>query len=160
MCSSERWSETDKKLLNLKEQNIRPCEVKGFCTNNDCYISNNDTIVFFNTRRDNYDNFITSILNNSKEMYKDTPNLYLYSLVSLFSKYAIPSFIDNIKYDNNLSEILSRNNKDIYQIPYLNKNMKFLTMHIPFTSKQSLEKLFIITFFIDILIMIRRGYEI
>lgn len=128
MCSSERWSETDKKLLNLKEQNIRPCEVKGFCTNNDCYISNNDTIVFFNTRRDNYDNFITSILNNSKEMYKDTPNLYLYSLVSLFSKYAIPSFIDNIKYDNNLSEILSRNNKKALIVSD-DKNIKLVNFY-------------------------------
>lgn len=30
---------------------------------------------------------------------------------------------------NTKTFILSRNNKDIYQIPYLNKNMKFLTMH-------------------------------
>ena len=61
-------------------------------------------------------------------MYKDTPNLYLYSLVSLFSKYAIPSFIDNIKYDNNLSEILSRNNKKALIVSD-DKNIKLVNFY-------------------------------
>ena len=55
-CSAERWTETEKKLTSLKETKVRPCEVQGFCANNDCYLSNGDTIMFFNTRRTNYDN--------------------------------------------------------------------------------------------------------
>lgn len=111
MCSAERWSETDKKLLTLKESNIRPCDAKGFCANNDCFISNNDTILFFNTRGDNYDNFISAILDNAKDMFKDEIVLYMYSMVKLHSKYTIPFFIDKIEYNNSLANILSKHNK-------------------------------------------------
>ena len=110
-CSAERWTETDKKLIDLKTSNIRPCEVKGFCTTNDCFISNNDSIFFFNTRRENYDNIIGAINNSSKEVFKEEVNLHLYSLIKLYSNYNIPCFVDNINYENSLASILEKYNK-------------------------------------------------
>ena len=50
-CSCERWSETEKKLNSLKEEKVRPCDVPGFTTTNNCAIENGDTILFFNTKR-------------------------------------------------------------------------------------------------------------
>lgn len=111
MCSAERWTETDKKLITLKEENIRPCDVKGFCANNDCFISNNDTILFFNTRGDNYDNFISAILENAPDMFKEEIRLYMYSMVKLYSNYTIPFFIERIEYNNSLASILAKHNK-------------------------------------------------
>lgn len=111
MCSAERWTETDKKLLTLKQSNIRPCDAKGFCANNDCFISNNDTILFFNTRGDNYDNFIRGILENAPDMFKEHITLYMYSIVKLNSKYTIPFFIEKVEYNNSLSNILTKHNK-------------------------------------------------
>lgn len=110
-CSAERWTETDKKLIDLKTSNIRPCEVKGFCTTNNCYISNNDTIFFFNTKRENYDNIIGAINNSSIEAFTETPSLHLYSLIKLYSNFNIPSFVENVDYENSLSNVLSKNNK-------------------------------------------------
>ncbi len=109
--SVERWSEPEKKLTDLKLSNIRPCEVKGFCAINKCFIKNNDTIVFFNTKRDNYDNIIKSIFNNSTEVFKDEVKLHMYSLIKLYSAYNIPSFIENVSYENSLANILAKNNK-------------------------------------------------
>lgn len=111
MCSAERWSETEVKLNNLKAANIRPCEIKGFCTNNDCFISNNDTIMFFNTRGENYDNILESIYENSKEVFKIEPNLPIYSLIKLNTKYNISPFSENIEYDNSLANQLEKYNK-------------------------------------------------
>lgn len=111
MCSAERWSETEKKLNTLKNDNIRPCDVKGFCTNNDCFISNNDTIVFFNTRGDNYDNFVSAILENATTFFKETVTLYMYSVVKLDSKYTIPYLIDKVEYEYSLANILTKHNK-------------------------------------------------
>ena len=127
MCSAERWSETEKKLQLLKQANIRPCEVKGFCTNNDCFISNNDVILFFNTRRDNYDNILTSIYENSS-VFKEKANLHIYSLIKLYSKYDIVSFLDNVIYDNSLAKLLEKNGKKalIYSDP---KNMRLVNFY-------------------------------
>lgn len=110
-CSAERWTETDKKLLDLKTNNIRPCEVLGFCTTNDCFISNNDTIFFFNTKRENYDNVIGAIINNSNEVFNDETKLHLYSLIGLYSNFNIPCFKENIDYENSLASILAKNKK-------------------------------------------------
>jgi len=111
MCSAERWTETEKKLQNLKETNVRPCVVQGFCANNECYISNGDTIMFFNTRRNNYDNIIDGILQMAPEVYKTQPDLSIYSLIQLYTKFNIPSFIDNIEYEDSLANILKKHNK-------------------------------------------------
>ena len=110
-CSAERWTETDKKLIDLKTSNIRPCEVKGFCTTNNCYISNNDTVIFFNTKRENYDNIIGAINNSSVDVFKEEPSLHLYSLIKLYSNYNVPCFVENVNYENSLSNILAKNNK-------------------------------------------------
>ena len=110
-CSVERWSETGKKLMNLKESNIRPCEVTGFCSTNNCFISNNDTVVFFNTRRDNYDNIISYIMTSAPEVFKEDVNIHLYSLIKLYSKYNISAFCENVSYENSLSARLKKANK-------------------------------------------------
>lgn len=111
-CSAERWIRTEEKLQSLKEQNIIPCKAAGFCANNDCYIQNNDTILFFNTRREDYDKFITSIYGNAQEVIKNAPiNIPVYSLLKLYSQYNINSFAENINYENSLSNNLQKYNK-------------------------------------------------
>lgn len=111
-CSAERWIRTEGKLQSLKEQNIIPCKAAGFCANNDCYIQNNDTILFFNTRREDYDKFITSIYGNAQEVIKNAPiNIPVYSLLKLYSQYNINSFAENINYENSLSNNLQKYNK-------------------------------------------------
>ena len=111
-CSAERWIRTEEKLQSLKEQNIIPCKAAGFCANNDCYIQNNDTILFFNTRREDYDKFITSIYENAQEVIKNAPiNIPVYSLLKLYSQYNINSFAENINYENSLSNNLQKYNK-------------------------------------------------
>ena len=111
-CSAERWIRTEEKLQSLKEQNIIPCKAAGFCANNDCYIQNNDTILFFNTRREDYDKFITSIYGNAQEVIKNSPiNIPVYSLLKLYSQYNINSFAENINYENSLSNNLKKYNK-------------------------------------------------
>lgn len=111
-CSCERWSETDKKLLSLQEENVRPCDAHGFCATNDCKICNNDVIMFFNTNRNNYDNFLHAIYDNAEEVFK-TPqfNLATYSLVRLDSKYQIPCFDESIVYENSLASMMKKSNK-------------------------------------------------
>ena len=47
-CSCERWTETETKFKSLAQTAVRPCDVPGFCTNNDCAIGNGDTLFFFN----------------------------------------------------------------------------------------------------------------
>jgi len=80
-CSAERWIRTDEKLNNLKEANVIPCKAPGFCANNDCFIKNGDTILFFNTRRADYDKFIKVIYENAKEVLKtENVNISVYSL--------------------------------------------------------------------------------
>lgn len=111
-CSAERWSETDKKLMSLKESNVRPCEVPGFCALNTCNIVDGDTILFFNTNRTSYDKFINAIYANAPSVFKkDNFSLPIYSVVHLDTKYNIPSFSENIVYENSLANRLAKINK-------------------------------------------------
>lgn len=112
-CSAERWTETEVKLNSLKEQNIRPCEAQGFCTNNDCFISKTDTILFFNTKRENYDNILQAIYSNAEQVFKEPSQIKIYSLVKLYSNYNLPSFIENIVYENSLANIVNKYNKKV-----------------------------------------------
>lgn len=126
-CSAERWTDTDKKLLSLQEANIRPCKVPGFCATNQCFISNNDTVMFFNTRRENYDRFLDVISANAAEAFR-TPDfkLPIYSLISLNSKYDISAFANNVQYNNSLAITLGKAGKkamivtDEKHIPLIN----------------------------------------
>lgn len=112
-CSAERWTDTDKKLQSLQEANIRPSEVPGFCATNQCAISNNDTIMFFNTRREDYDKFINAILINAPEVFRtDSYSLPMFSLIKLNSKYDIVSFADNVVYNSSLSLLLEKSSKE------------------------------------------------
>ena len=111
-CSAERWSDTDKKLMSLQEANILPCNAPGFCATTSCTIANGDTILFFNTRRTNYDKFINVIYSNAKEVFKtEEYSLPIYSIIRLDSKYNIACFSENIVYDNSLSLILEKAQK-------------------------------------------------
>ena len=111
-CSCERWSETENKLLSLQQSNIRPCVAPGFCATNDCKIENNDTILFFNTRRTNYDKFINIIKNNSVEMLKtDQVNLPFYSMIRLDTQHSIPTISESIQYENTLADMLQKAGK-------------------------------------------------
>ena len=111
-CSAERWSDTDKKLLSLQEANILPCNAPGFCATTACTINNGDTILFFNTKRTNYDKFINVIYSNAKDVFKtEEYSLPIYSIIRLDSKYNIPYFAENIIYDNSLSLILEKAKK-------------------------------------------------
>lgn len=111
-CSCERWSETDQKLLSLQQNNVRPCVATGFCATNDCKIENNDTLLFFNTRRTTYDNFIKIIKENAESTLRiDQVNLPMYSMIKLDTEYEIPAFIENITYENSLANILRRASK-------------------------------------------------
>ena len=110
-CSCERWTETEKKLQNLQETNVIPCKVQGFCATNECFLSNGDTILFFNTRRNNYDNLIKGIYEIAPEVFKTTVDLPAFSLIQLYTQYNIPFFKDNIEYEYSLSTALAKHNK-------------------------------------------------
>lgn len=111
-CSAERWSETDKKLLSLKESNVRPCVVPGFCAINTCNIQNNDTILFFNTNRANYDKYINIIKSEAPEVFNtEDYSLPIYSMIRLDTKHDIPYFADSIVYESSLSNRLKKANK-------------------------------------------------
>ena len=126
-CSCERWSETEKKLNSLKEEKVRPCDVPGFTTTNNCTIENGDTILLFNTKRNNHDKLLHSIYQNAPAVFQsEQVQLPLFSVVKLDSSYPVISFIDNIQYDNSLASILQKANKKALviaeesQIRYLN----------------------------------------
>ena len=72
--------------------------------------------MFFNTRRENYDNLIASILENAKDVYKEEPSLYIFSLIQLYTKYNITYFSNNINYENSLANILAKVNKKVLLI--------------------------------------------
>ena len=111
-CSCERWSNTDQKLLSLKESNIRPCLAPNFCAVNSCNIEDGDTIMFFNTRKTSYDKFIHAIYDNARSAFnKEDFSLPLYSMIQLDTKYNVSSFASNIVYENSLSTILEKANK-------------------------------------------------
>lgn len=109
-CSCERWSETDKKLRILEADKIRPNDVVGFSSSNSCNLEDGDTIFFFNTRREKYDALITSIIEGEKSVFQKT-TISFYSFIRLNTVLGINSFIDNIDYENSLSNILLRNQK-------------------------------------------------
>ena len=148
-CSAERWSETDKKLNSLKESNIRPCVVPGFCALNTCNITNGDTILFFNTNRTDYDKFIQAIYSNAPTVFGDDPvSLPIYSMIQLDTKYNVPCFSPNIVYENSLSHQLEKIQKkcliltkeeNLQLVNFLangmnytnNSNIQFLKLDIP-----------------------------
>lgn len=109
--SCERWTETESKFKSLQANQVKPCDVPGFCTLNSCTIENGDALFFFNTRRTNYDSVIKAIYQNAGAALGDGFQLETFSLIKLFSKYNIPSFVDNVDYDGSLANILLRNNK-------------------------------------------------
>ena len=109
-CTCERWTETDKKLQILESEKVRPCDVKGFCATNKCSIMSGDSVLFFNTRRQDYDAFIDAIALNEKAIFNKL-TISFYSLLQLDSKYAIPYFVQNIEYEDSLSNMLLRNQK-------------------------------------------------
>ena len=107
--SCERWTETDKKFLDLMESKIRPCEAPGFSTTNGCNIENKDVLFFYNTRKSNYDKYITSIYTIAPRVFKnDSVRLDLYSLIRLDTKYKVMCFAENIVYENCLANTLNQ----------------------------------------------------
>lgn len=111
-CSCERWTNTEDKLLSLMSENVPPCKAPGFCATNSCNIENGDIIMFFNTRRDNFDDYINSIYHNAPEVFKTTEfNLPIFSLIKLHSKYQISYLCEKITYDHSFSNVLERNKK-------------------------------------------------
>ena len=111
-CSAERWSDTEKKLTSLRDENVRPCLMPGFCTTNSCTIQNGDVILFFNTKRTTYDKFIHIIEENREWAFKTNESkLPFYSMIQLDTKYQIPCFAPSIDYENSLSNLLEKSNK-------------------------------------------------
>ena len=110
--SVERWIDTKKKLEMLRDSNIRPCDVPGFCSINDYAIKDNDTVLFFNTTRANYDNILNVMFANYETVFK-TKDVHIkyYSLIRLDSKHQIPFFSENIEYKNSFVNILQKANK-------------------------------------------------
>jgi len=110
-CSCERWTETEKKLESLMEEKVRPCVAPGFCAINSCNIEDNDTILFFNTRKSNYDKYINAIYTNAPKVFKkDDFKIDLYSLIKLDTKFNVGSIAESIVYDNSLANILNKGN--------------------------------------------------
>lgn len=125
-CSCERWTETDKKFEDLMSQNIRPCVAPGFSAVNTCNIENNDVIFFFNTRKSNYDKYISSIYSIAPRVFKnESVRLDLYSLIKLDSKYNVLSFAESIFYDNSLANMLGKANMKAL-IVTKNENISFI----------------------------------
>ena len=111
-CSCERWTNTEDKFNSLFEDGIAPCKVPGFCATNSCNIENGDILFFFNTRGDNFDDYIDSIYNNAPEVFKtDQFNLPIFSLLKLHSKYQISYFCEKMIYDHSFANVLARNKK-------------------------------------------------
>ena len=109
--SCERWTETEKKFQDLMAQNVRPCVAPGFSAINGCNIENKDVILFYNTRKSNYDKYITSIYTIAPKVFKnDSVRIDLYSLIRLDTKYRVMCFAENIVYENSLANILTKGN--------------------------------------------------
>ena len=110
-CSCERWTETDKKFEDLMSQNIRPCVAPGFCAINGCNIEDNDVLLFFNTRKSNYDKYLDAIFTNAPKVFKRNEFKFdLYSLIRLDTKYNVECFAENIVYENSFSNLLAKGN--------------------------------------------------
>ena len=111
-CSAERWSDTEKKLLDLQNARIRPCMIPGFCATTSCTIQNNDTILFFNTKRTTYDKYIKVLYENAEWAYKTTDfHFNIYSMIQLDTTYNIPCFTQSIVYEHSLSNLLAKASK-------------------------------------------------
>ena len=111
-CSCERWINTEDKLTTLFNENVPPCKAPVFCATNSCSIVNGDVILFFNTRRDNYDDYINVIFQNAPEVFKTNDfTLPVFSLIKLFSKFDINYICEKINYDHSFANVLARNNK-------------------------------------------------
>ena len=107
--SCERWTETEKKFEDLMNSNIRPCEAPGFSAINGCHIENKDVLFFFNTRKSNYDKYITSIYTVAPRVFKnEAARLDLYSLIRLDTKYKVNCFAENIVYENSFANTLAK----------------------------------------------------
>ena len=105
-CSCERWTNTEDKFNSLMQDNIPPCKAPGFCATNSCFIENGDVILFFNTRRDNFDDFINAIYTNAPEVYKtEEYKLPMFALIQLYSKFQISFICEKI------NNVLARNEK-------------------------------------------------
>ena len=110
--SCERWSETEKKLTILRDENVRPCMVPGFCATTEGLFENGDPIFFFNTRRTTYDKFINILLTCGSEVFRgEEVNLPMFSLIQLDTTYTIPFIRENVTYDSCLSKLLKYTNK-------------------------------------------------
>ena len=110
-CSCERWTETDKKLESLMLEKVRPCKAPGFCAVNGCNIEDNDVIMFFNTRKSNYDKYINAFYSLAPQVFKKPEfKLDLYSLIKLDTKFNVLSFAENIVYENSLANLLNKGN--------------------------------------------------
>ena len=108
-CSAERWSDTEKKLITLRDANVRPCMIPGFCATNSCTIQNGDVILFFNTKRTSYDKFIQIIEENKEWAFKTNESkLPIYSMIQLDTKYTVPCFAPSILYDHSLANLLQK----------------------------------------------------
>ena len=111
-CSCERWTNTEDKFNSLMQDNIPPCKVPGFCATNSCFIENGDVILFFNTRRDNFDDFINAIYTNAPEVYKtEEYKLPMFALIQLYSKFQISYICEKINYEHSFANV-SRHDKD------------------------------------------------
>lgn len=125
-CSCERWTETDKKLEDLMQQNIRPCVAPGFSATNSCNIEDNDVLFFFNTRKGNYDKYINTFYSLAPRVFKkDTFKLDLYSLIKLDTKFNVLSFAESIYYDNSLASMLGKSGLKALIITQ-NENINFI----------------------------------
>lgn len=111
-CSCERWTNTEDKFNSLMTDNVPPCKVPGFCATNSCNIEDGDVIMFFNTRRENFDDYINCIYQNAPEVFKkDDFNLPIFSLIKLHSKYQISYLCEKINYEHSFANVLARNGK-------------------------------------------------
>ena len=135
-CSCERWTETDKKLLSLAEEGIRPCEAPTFCAVNTCNFEKDDVILFFNMKSTNYDNYIETINYGNKSILKDdTATISTYSIIRLDTKYGIKYIAENIDYPNSFDKLLEKanlktliitNNENMSYINFLANGLKYV----------------------------------
>ena len=111
-CSCERWTDTEKKFNFLRDSNVKPSMVEGFCVTNECFFTKDDVLMFFNTKRTTYDKFIDGFYYNWKEVFKvDNPVIPIFSLIQLDSKRNIPYFSESIGYEYSLANLLTKFNK-------------------------------------------------
>ena len=125
-CSCERWTETDKKLMSLSEEGIRPCVAPSFCAVNTCNIEKDDVVLFFNTKSTNYDNYIDVINYGNRSIQKnDNVTIPMYSIIHLDTKYNVLYLAESIDYANSLDKLLEKTNLKTLIITN-NENMSYI----------------------------------